>query len=51
MVDLKLSKYNLSAGTPQIPTDRHVALIPGQVEDDQSILKEAGLVNTNSALV
>lgn len=51
MVSLKLSKYNLTAGASDLPAGRHTVLIPGQVEDDQSILKGAGAVRTNLGLV
>lgn len=51
MIALKLSKYNLQAGAAEIPNDHHTVLIPGQVEDDQSILKGADQVKTNLALV
>ncbi|WP_108791615.1 capsular polysaccharide biosynthesis protein [Falsiruegeria mediterranea] len=46
----RLSKYNLGGAIPQIP-DGHRILVPGQVEDDASIRKGAGQVNTNLALV
>ncbi len=51
MIELKLSKYNLIAVDLELPKERHTVLIPGQVEDDQSILKGAGLVKTNLDLV
>jgi capsular polysaccharide export protein len=51
MIALKLSKYNLQSETPDIPSGMHTVLIPGQVEDDQSILKGAGEVKTNLDLV
>ncbi len=51
MIELKLSKYNLIANGLELPKERHTVLIPGQVEDDQSILKGAGLVKTNLDLV
>ncbi len=51
MVSLKLSKYNLPANASEVPTAQHTVLIPGQVEDDQSILKGAGQVKTNLGLV
>jgi capsular polysaccharide export protein len=46
-----VSKYNL-AGTP-LPAlpEGHRILVPGQVEDDASILKGAGKVRTNLALL
>ena len=51
MIDLKLSKYNLRAQAPRLSKGRHTVLIPGQVEDDQSILKGASDVKTNLDLV
>jgi capsular polysaccharide export protein len=46
-----LSKYNLaSAPLPPLP-DGHRILVPGQVEDDAAILKGAGPVRTNLALL
>ncbi|PIB24403.1 hypothetical protein BFP76_04120 [Amylibacter kogurei] len=52
-VKLGLSKYNLDGATLDInPTGRQkVILIPGQVEDDASILTGAGDVRTNKDLV
>ncbi|GGA23566.1 capsular polysaccharide biosynthesis protein [Neptunicoccus cionae] len=49
---LGLSKYNLSGGNlPKLPQDRHLVLVPGQVEDDQSILKGCTDVRTNLGLL
>jgi capsular polysaccharide export protein len=46
-----LSKYNLAAAAlPPLP-EGHRILVPGQVEDDASILKGAGPVRTNLALL
>ncbi len=46
-----LSKYNLPA-TPLPPLPKgHRILVPGQVEDDASITKGAGVVNTNLGLL
>lgn len=45
-----LSKYNLSGDAPDLP-EGHRILVPGQVEDDASILKGAGDINTNLALL
>lgn len=45
-----LTKYNLAGSLPVIP-DGHRILVPGQVEDDASILKGAGRVRTNLALL
>lgn len=47
-----LTKYNISGGDlPELPTDRPVILVPGQVEDDASIRLGAGDVNTNEELL
>nr|WP_246035995.1 capsular polysaccharide biosynthesis protein [Aliishimia ponticola] len=45
-----LSKYNLGAAPPPLP-DGHRILVPGQVEDDASILCGAGDIATNQALL
>ncbi len=39
IVDAQLTKYNLASKTdlPDLPTDRPVILVPGQVADDESI--------------
>jgi capsular polysaccharide export protein len=48
-----ISKYNLSAGgaLPDAPPGRRRILVPGQVEDDLSILRGAGAVRTNLDLL
>lgn len=47
-----LTKYNLTGGAlPDLPDDRPVILVPGQVEDDASIRLGAGDVNTNEELL
>ncbi|MEM6620210.1 MAG: capsular polysaccharide biosynthesis protein, partial [Pseudomonadota bacterium] len=48
-----VSKYNLGAEAPlpEFPEGRDVVLVPGQVEDDQSILKGAPGAATNRALL
>ncbi|WP_050930247.1 capsular polysaccharide biosynthesis protein [Aestuariivita boseongensis] len=46
----RLTKYNLSGGLGDIPQG-HRVLVPGQVEDDASILKGTGEVCTNLALL
>lgn len=47
-----LTKYNITGGAlPDVPPDRPVILVPGQVEDDASIRLGAGPVNTNAALL
>ncbi len=46
-----LSKYNIGGATlPPLPNGRRI-LVPGQVEDDASILKGAGHVSSNAALL
>jgi capsular polysaccharide export protein len=45
-----LSKYNLGGPPPRLPEGLRI-LVPGQVEDDASILKGAGEVRTNLALL
>lgn len=46
-----LSKYNLTAAPLQLPDHPNRILVPGQVEDDASIRRGAGAVNTNLALL
>jgi len=50
LIDMGLSKYNLSGALPNLP-EGHRILVPGQVEDDASIQLGAGEVNTNLALL
>ena len=50
LVALGLSKYNLTGDLPDIPKG-HRVLVPGQVEDDASILTGAGEVRTNLGLL
>ncbi|WGW03826.1 capsular polysaccharide biosynthesis protein [Tropicibacter oceani] len=45
-----LSKYNLSGELPTLPTGRRI-LVPGQVEDDASILRGSPEVRTNAELL
>lgn len=45
-----LSKYNLSQRRPDLPPG-HRILVPGQVEDDASILTGCGAIRTNLALL
>ena len=47
---LGLSKYNLAGALPDLPAG-HRILVPGQVEDDASILMGAADINTNLALL
>lgn len=53
IVSLSLSKYNLSgdADIPEIPTGRTVILVPGQVENDASVLRGGGRIQGNLALL
>ncbi len=50
LVALGLTKYNLPGGLPDLPPG-HRVLVPGQVEDDASILKGGGTVRTNLSLL
>lgn len=45
-----VSKYNLGGALPPLPEGQRI-LVPGQVEDDASILRGAGLVRRNSDLL
>lgn len=47
---LGLSKYNLGGGHPDLP-DGPLILVPGQVEDDASILRGTDDIATNRALL
>jgi len=53
IVDAQLSKYNLKLPEFPInfPAGKRAILVPGQVEDDASILFGAGEINTNLALL
>jgi capsular polysaccharide export protein len=46
---LGLTKYNIPGGTEEIP--KGAILVPGQVEDDASVLKGAGEMRTNLDLL
>ncbi|MFN3846382.1 MAG: capsular polysaccharide biosynthesis protein [Paracoccaceae bacterium] len=50
LVALGLSKYNLPGTRPDLPTG-HRILVPGQVEDDASLVTGGGDIRTNLALV
>jgi len=52
LVRLGLSKYNLNSptGLPGLPAGRRI-LVPGQVEDDASILTGTDTIRTNRALL
>lgn len=45
-----VSKYNLGGDCPPLPPGRRI-LVPGQVEDDASILKGGGEIRTNAGLL
>lgn len=47
---LGISKYNLGGALPDLPKGRRI-LVPGQVEDDASILRGAGDMRTNVDLL
>ena len=47
----RISKYNLNSNDLPVLPEGHRILVPGQVEDDASILKGAGEVRTNLALL
>lgn len=49
----RISKYNLgsSAALPQLPADRKLILVPGQVETDASIRYGAPEIKTNAQLL
>jgi capsular polysaccharide export protein len=49
LVTLGVTKYNLSGVSPDLPPGLRI-LVPGQVEDDASIIKGAGAARTNLAL-
>lgn len=53
LIALGLTKYNLGGGAdlPDLPTDRPVILVPGQVEDDASIQLGAGDIRRNIDLL
>lgn len=53
IIDLKMTKYNLPRQSVRLslPTDKEIILVPGQVEDDASILKGAYMIRTNLALL
>lgn len=53
IIALRLSKYNVgrSALLDDVPSDRPVVLVPGQVEDDASVLLGSPATPTNLALL
>lgn len=46
----KISKYNQGGSGPELPKGRLI-LVPGQVEDDASIVRGTGSISTNRALL
>jgi len=50
LVATGISKYNLGGRLPDLPVGYRI-LVPGQVEDDASIIAGAGAVRTNIALL
>ncbi len=46
----RLTKYNLPGALPDLPTGKRI-LVPGQVEDDASILRGTSQIRTNAALL
>lgn len=53
IIETGVNKYNLSGDTrlPEIPEDRFVILVPGQVENDASIQTGTTDIKTNAALL
>ncbi|CNK61276.1 Capsule polysaccharide biosynthesis protein [Yersinia mollaretii] len=53
LVSSKVSKYNIGAAftLPQVAQGRRILLVPGQVEDDASILTGTVTIRTNSELL
>lgn len=52
LVELKLSKYNIGTSRRlQLPTHRHIILVPGQVETDASIRTGSPQLRTNLELL
>lgn len=53
LVESKISKYNLGAdfNIPAASAGKRIILVPGQVEDDASILTSTYLIKTNLALL
>jgi len=52
IVDAGLSKYNVGEDKALVvPPERHVVLVPGQVEDDASVRLGSGAVKTNLGLL
>ncbi|MGG5823020.1 hypothetical protein [Falsiroseomonas sp. HW251] len=53
VVERGVTKYNVGGAAPDIaaPAGRRVILVPGQVEDDASVLKGGGGIRSNLALL
>ncbi|MGP5564451.1 capsular polysaccharide biosynthesis protein [Vreelandella alkaliphila] len=52
LVALKLSKYNVPGKEAiELPANKHIILVPGQVESDASIATGSPEISTNSALL
>jgi capsular polysaccharide export protein len=51
MLRAGLTKYNLASGGPPLIPKGYTVLVPGQVEDDASVLLGAGAEHTNLALL
>jgi capsular polysaccharide export protein len=53
LVAASVTKYNIgrSSGPPLVPPGRYGVLVPGQVEDDASILRGASRIRTNLDLL
>jgi capsular polysaccharide export protein len=53
IIALKMTKYNVAAASMKLPAiaGQKIILVPGQVEDDASILKGAGQIKTNLGLL
>ncbi|ASK18036.1 capsular polysaccharide biosynthesis protein [Halomonas sp. N3-2A] len=52
LVALKLSKYNVPGKAAiELPANKHIILVPGQVESDASIATGSPEISTNSALL
>lgn len=48
----KISKYNIgNTAVLDLPTDKRIILVPGQIETDASILKGSPEIQTNAALL
>lgn len=53
VIERRLTKYNvgLDAGADAWPADRRIVLVPGQVEDDASVMHGSPVVRSNRALL